>query len=150
MGEEVPVLGGQDRAAEDRRHVVVRDDAAVLARQLDKHGALGVVDLADRRHLEPNEALEIGQAAPVEVDVVDEAGHRDEDQQRQERRRQDHAATRAEELHVSTLCGPGEVVRPDRETDRVDQRLRVHGLPEVGRPPPTLRCDAGSRRRRGP
>lgn len=33
---------------------------------------------------------------------------------------------------TSRLCGPGGSVRPDRETDRVEKRAPVHGLPEVG------------------
>ena len=91
VGEEVPVFGGQDCVAEDRRHFVVGDDAAVLPRQLDKHCALRVVDLAGRRNLETDEALEIGQAAPVEVDVVDEPDRRKQEQQRKERRHEPHA-----------------------------------------------------------
>src|SRR5439155_19840812 len=60
-------------------------------RQLDKHCALRVVDLAGRRNLETDEALEIGQAAPVEVDVVDEPDRRKQEQQRKERRHEPHA-----------------------------------------------------------
>ena len=62
-------------------HLVVGDDPPVLARQLDQDLALGVVDLPDRRGLEPEEGPEVGEAAAVEVDVVDEPhdGHAERD-----------------------------------------------------------------------
>jgi len=80
VGEEVPVFGGQDRVAEHGRHLVVGDDAAILSRELLEHRAVGIVERADRGNLEPDEALEIGQAAAIEVDVVDEPGRRDADE----------------------------------------------------------------------
>ena len=72
VGEEVLVLGGQDGVAEDRRHLIVGDDSAILSCHLDQHPILGVVDAAGRRELETDEGLEIGNTAPVEVDVVNE------------------------------------------------------------------------------
>jgi hypothetical protein len=53
--EEVLVLGGQNRVAEDGRHFVVGDDSAVFPGQLDEDRAPGVIDLADRGELEANE-----------------------------------------------------------------------------------------------
>jgi hypothetical protein len=104
--------------AEDRRHFVVRDDVAVFLRQLDQHRPLSVVDLADRRNLEPDEALEIGQTAPIEIDVVDEPDGRNEEQQ--ERSRQDSAAT---PRHASGGCGPSDREAIHRkQDDRADDR----------------------------
>ena len=95
VGEEVLVLGRQDGVAQDERHLVVGDDPAILPRQLDQHLAAGVVDLADRRELEADEGLEVGQAAPVEVDVVDEPPRREQEQQDQGGSRDAHGAARA-------------------------------------------------------
>ncbi len=77
VGEEILVLGCQDRLAEDRRHLLVGNDLAVLPGQLDQHRAPCVVDLAGRRELEANEGLEVRNAAPVEVDMMGESARRE-------------------------------------------------------------------------
>ena len=73
MGEEVLVLGRQDRVPEDRRHFFVGNDLAVLAGELDQDRAPCVVDLADL-------GLEVRNAAPVEVDVMGESPRREPEQ----------------------------------------------------------------------
>jgi hypothetical protein len=76
VGEEVLVLGRQDRLPQDHGHLIVGDHAAILPCQLDQHLVPGIVDRADRRRLETDEPLEVREAAPIEVDVVDEPCHR--------------------------------------------------------------------------
>ena len=125
MGEEVLVLGGQDGVAEDRRHLVVGDDLAILPRQLDEHHALGVVDVPDRRKLEPDEGLEVREAAPVEVDVVDEPDHGEEqqEQQRQERGREPHGGARAREPQAAGYESAGGLPPRQSSADQIAREL---------------------------
>ena len=144
VGEEVAVFGGQDRVAEDRRHFVVGDDAAVFPRQLDEDGAVSVVDRAGRRDLETDEALEIGQATPVEVDVMDEPDRRDQEQQRQERSRQDHAATRACEPQATDDRDADGRWVPGNARHAFDSiRRSPAGLLDLGHPPRSRRPGRG-------
>ena len=96
--EEVLVLGRQDGLPQDEGHLIPRDHPAVLSGQLDQHRALGVVDLADRGGLETDERLEVGEAAAVEVDVVEEHGCGEQKGQREKRGRDAHRTVRP--------CGP--------------------------------------------
>jgi len=96
--KEVLVLGRQDGLPQDEGHLIPRDHPAALSGQLDQHRALGVVDLADRGGLETDERLEVGEAAAVEVDVVEEHGCGEQKGQREKRGRDAHRTVRP--------CGP--------------------------------------------
>ena len=108
VGEEALVLGRQDRLAQDERHLVVGDDPAVLARQLDQHLAVSVADDAGRGGLESDERLEVGQAGAVEVDVVDQPRRREQEQRHgKERNGEEHGTASPRGFHP---CGqaPGD------------------------------------------
>jgi hypothetical protein len=70
VGEEVLVLGGEDRLAHHGWDLVVLEDAPIFARELDEHLAAGVRDLADRGRLESDEGIQVGNAGPVEVEMM--------------------------------------------------------------------------------
>jgi hypothetical protein len=59
MGKEVLVLGGENRVADNRGDVLIRDDWAVACR-LDQRLTVGVVDLSNGWKLKTGEWLEIG------------------------------------------------------------------------------------------
>jgi hypothetical protein len=94
MGQEVLVLGGQDRLAHDEGYLVVGDHPAVLPCELDQHLALGVVDLTGRGGLEADERVEVGEAAPVEVHEANEPRRGQERDERPEQDREAYEAAR--------------------------------------------------------
>ena len=90
MGEETLVFRGENRVANDRRNVVVPGDLAILPRELDERDAVGVVDVADGRKLEPGEWTEVGQVIAIDVDVM-QRGQREQHGDHRRRRKQRRA-----------------------------------------------------------
>jgi hypothetical protein len=71
MGEEVFVLDGQDRIANDGRDILVLGELPVFPCQLDKRLVVGIVDGADRRKLKAGERFHVGQVGSVKIDVTE-------------------------------------------------------------------------------
>ena len=85
MREEVLVLRCQDGLSQDERYLLPGDHLSVFSGELDQDRAAGVVDSADGRRLETKERLEVGEAAPVEIDAIEESDRGKHQQQSQRR-----------------------------------------------------------------
>jgi hypothetical protein len=69
MGEEVLVLGGENRFTNNGRDVLILGDLPVLP-YLTERLAVGIVNVADRRKLEAGEWSYIRQVGSVKIDVM--------------------------------------------------------------------------------
>jgi hypothetical protein len=69
MGEEILVLSGEDRIANNGRDVLILGDLPILSCQLNERLAVGIVDAADRGKLKAGEWFYVGQVGSVKIDV---------------------------------------------------------------------------------
>src|ERR1700694_2909550 len=71
MREEVLVLRGDDRVANNGGNFLISCDLAGFRPHLLKWPAVGIVNSSDRRELKPGESFQIRQIVSIKVDVVE-------------------------------------------------------------------------------
>ena len=71
MGEEVLVLGGEDRIPNNGRDVLIPGDLAAFRSHLNERLTVDVVDVADGGELKPAECLQVRQVGSIKPDVTD-------------------------------------------------------------------------------